>query len=444
MSQTRLLPPNGQVIKTLSEYKAIGGLKGLTRARSMAPKDVIEEIKAAKLRGRGGAGFPTFIKWAGVSSEDHPIKYIVCNGSEGEPGTYKDRYLLSKNAFPLVEGILIAKYAIGATKAYIGLKKKYTKTIERVQSAIDQLVQEGVCTSEDVAIFFGPDEYLFGEERALIEVLSGGGCMPRHAPTYLLGAKYDPTHYNPTVVNNIETLNHVTHILANGAEWFKSAGCEGTPGTTIFTLCGHVKRPGMYELPMGTSLETLLYEYGQGPRDEKYPLKAACSGVANTVMPASKFKTNLDFDSMKAVGSGLGSSGYLVYDQGTSMVEVALMMSAFLAKESCGQCMPCKIGCGNVTDLLYNIYTGRGCEADLERIRFYLAHITDQTRCFLSHEERIVIGSIMEHFPEDFQAHMSGQADFPHQAFLGKINYFHEESGEFELAHYDFPWVNAE
>ena len=199
-------------------------------------------------------------------------------------GHIKDRYLLSKNPYPLVEGILIGRYAIGATKAYIGLKGKYKATIAAVQQAIDEMKAAGVCGEDELEIFLGPDEYLFGEERALLEVLSGGGAMPRHAPTYLYGAFPTPLDSNPTVVNNIETFNHVAHIMGKGAEWFRGTGSEDTAGTTIFTLCGHVKNQGMYELPMGTSMNVLLNELGGGPADETYPIKAVFSGVANPVL----------------------------------------------------------------------------------------------------------------------------------------------------------------
>ena len=433
-----LLPKNGKRIEDLKAYQKAGGLKGLEKARSMSPEEVIAEIKASGLRGRGGAGFPTFIKWNGVRSESSEKKYVVCNGSEGEPGTYKDRYLLSKNPYPLIEGLLIASYAIGVKKAHIGLKKKYTIPVNRVRQAIQEMEETGVCEKGAVEIFLGPDEYLFGEERALIEVLSGGGAMPRVVPTYILGAEPDPIHYNPTVVNNIETFNHATHIMANGWEWFKGIGSEDTSGTSIFTLSGHVKNPGMYELPMGTPMSTLLNDLGGGPIDKDYAFKAAFSGVANTVMTPDMFDTPLDFGSMRAQGTGLGSSGYILFDEGVCMVEVAMIFSGFLAKESCGQCMPCKIGCQTITSLLKKIHKGHGREEDLEKIRLQYRHVTDQTRCFLSTEEQILVSSIMDKFSAEFEAHLGKECSAPKRAFLGKINSFNEETREFEFAEYSF------
>ncbi|OED36708.1 hypothetical protein AB834_02660 [PVC group bacterium (ex Bugula neritina AB1)] len=435
-SQTILLPENNQIIKNIKNYEDIGGLQGLKNALNMKPTDVIETLKKAGLRGRGGAGFPTFIKWGGVRSDPSPKKYVVCNGSEGEPGTYKDRFLLKKNPYPLVEGLLIAKYAIGATRAYIGLKAKYKIPVANVKQAILDFEKAGLCEKDDVSLFLGPDEYLFGEERGLLEVLSGGGAMPRVAPTYILGAFPKPEEHNPTVVNNIETFNHATHILAKGSDWFRSIGSEDTAGTTIFTLSGNVKNPGMYELPMGTPFNVLLNTHGGGPEDSNFPIKAVFSGVANPVLTPDKFETPLDFGSMKKAGSGLGSSGFIVFDEGVCMVEAAAIFSSFLARESCGQCMPCKIGCQNISSLLWKIHQGKGSEKDMEAILLQCGHVTDQTRCFLSHEEKILMESFLTTFKQEFLDHLGKKCTFPKKAFLGKIDDFDEKAQKFHLVNY--------
>ena len=327
---------------------------------------------------------------------------------------------------------------MGNTKAFIGLKNKYKIPIDRVKKAIKEFEEQGLCDKEEVELFFGPDEYLFGEERALLEVLSGGGAMPRIAPTYLYGAFPEPESTNPTVVNNIETFNHVAHILAKGIDWFNSIGSENTKGTTIATLCGHVKKQGMYELPMGTSFKTLIDDYGQGPIHEEYPIKAVFSGVANPILTPERFDTPMDFDSLKKANAGLGSSGFIVFDQAVCMVEAAAIFSTFLFKESCGQCMPCKIGCQNISDLLWKIHRGHGSEKDIEAIKLQCGHVTEQTRCFLSHEEKILIESFLATFEREFLDHLGKSCSFKKPAFLGKINSYDEINHTFTYADYSF------
>ena len=427
-----LLPKDLQPITSLDAYKDQGGLQGLEKAREIGPEAVIETIKQAKLRGRGGAGFPTFIKWAGVRSDESSDKFIVCNGSEGEPGTYKDRYLLSKNPYPLLEGITIAGETIGVKKAYLGIKEKYKTQVENLRKGIQEMEAAGVIPEGYIHLALGPDDYLFGEESALIEFLDTGNTMPRVSPPYIQGVNYSPISASPTVVNNIETFNHVTHIMRNGAEWFQSIGDkEDTPGTMIFTLCGDVKYPGMYELPLGKyTLNDLIMDIGGGPAGD-YPIKAVFSGVANPIMTPEQFDTPLGFDALRAAKGGLGSAGMIVYDESVCAVKIAALLSEFLSLESCGQCMPCKGGSNIITGLLQKIESGLGTEEDLEAIAIEAERVTNQTRCFLSNEEQIIIRSFLDKFGDEFKAHLGRPCPLPREAFMAKVKYFDEDTHTF-------------
>jgi len=429
-----LLPADLKPVNSLEEYKSRGGLKGLEKARSLSPRQIIDEIKKAGLRGRGGAGFPAAIKWTTTFEDPCPTKYVVCNGSEGEPGTYKDRYLLQKNPYQLLEGMLIAGRVVDAPNAVIGLKEKFKREIKRVEEAIAEMEQAGVAPEGYFEIVRGPDSYLFGEEKGLLEVIDGRGAMPRVYPPFVLGIRSTPTidGYNPTIVNNVETLSHVAHILANGAEWFRSFGTEDTPGTMIFTLCGDVKKAGMYELPLGTTLNQLIYDIGGGPANS-HPVRAVFSGVANRVMTEEIFDTPMGFGTLRQAGGGLGSAGMIVYDGSMSMLKVAIMFSDFLAKESCGQCVPCHTGCRNITEHLRKFADGRGSLDVLDDIRAECGRVTSQVRCYLPAEESILIPSILEKFPEEFNGRAAGNGN-AREPVLPLIDHFEEETRQFTYA----------
>jgi len=436
MSSSQIVPPpgillTGPVINSLDEYSRQGGLEGFKKARTLSPQAIIDEVKKSGLRGRGGAGFPTGIKWQSVSDDPAPKKYVVCNGSEGEPGTYKDRYLIRKNPYPLVEGMLIASRAVGAEEVFIGLKAKFTIEVGRVRKAIAEFEEAGLMPKGYLNIVLGPDEYLFGEEKALLEVVDGRGAMPRIMPPYQQGIKCSPSEYNPTVVNNVETMSNLAHILAKGADWFRTFGSKDSPGTMIFTLSGDVKYPGMYELPMGTPLRDLLEKFGGGPAGDK-PLRAVFSGVASRVITPDQFDTPLDFGSMKAAGSGLGSGGFMVYDESVSMVKIARLISEFLAKESCGQCIPCNAGCRNITQYLEKFESNHAVPDDLENILIECRGVTNQTRCFLPAEESAVISSIIQKFPGEFAP--GKVLEYSRQPELWKIMDFNEETRTFRIA----------
>lgn len=429
----RLLPADLKPILTLDAYKALGGTKGLERARSLGPRAVIDEIKKAGLRGRGGAGFPTAIKWTTIFEDPSPTKYVVCNGSEGEPGTYKDRYLLQHNPYLLVEGILIAASVISAKQAFLGIKGKFKKEIANIRRVIDEMVAAGIVPAGYLEIVPGPDEYLFGEEKALLEVVDGRGAMPRNMPPFLYGVRCTPTQYNPTIVNNVESMSHVAQIMTNGWQWFRGVGSEDTPGTMIFTLCGDVKTPGMYELPLGTTLRQLLYDFGGGPA-RNLPFKAVFSGVANKVMTPEMFDTPMGFGTLRNAGGGLGSAGFIVYDEGACMVKVATMFSAFLSRESCGQCIPCNHGTRRITEYLRKFENRVATEDDIDAVLFECGRVTNQTRCFLPQEESILITSIVKKFMNEFKLHLQYPCPHSGEPPLPLIDSFDRETHQFTYA----------
>ena len=425
-----LLPEDLKPLNSLNEYKAQGGLKGLERALSLSPQQVIAEVKKSNLRGRGGAGFPTGIKWETVYNAPDPVKYVVCNFAEGEPGTYKDRYLIEKNPYAVFEGMLITAYAIGAKQAIIGTKEKFKRIVPRIQKALEELEQAGVVKKGYVRIVLGPDEYLFGEEKGLLEVIDGRPAMPRFFPPFMVGVNIGPGENNPAVVNNAESMSHVAHILAKGADWFRSNGTQDTPGTMILTLTGDVKRPGMYEVSLGLTVRQLLYDLGGGPAADK-PFRAVFSGVANRVMTPDQFDLKMDFGTLRAAGVGLGSGGFMVYDESRCIVDLALMFSRFLAAGSCGQCVPCKMGCQIITEHLYHLATGAGSKEDINDIVTETGRCTNQTRCFLPTQEAILITSCLKKFPKEFEYHANHPCNYNSRLILPKIEYFDDATQQF-------------
>ncbi len=426
----RILPEDLKPFNTVAEYIARGGGQGIKKACAMSPEEVIATIKKANLRGRGGAGFPTGVKWGSIRNEPCATKYVACNFSEGEPGTYKDRYLSLKNPYQILEGIAIACYAIGAKEAYIGIKRKYKPQVKRIFGARKEMEASGIIPKGLIKIHQGPDEYLFGEEKGLLESIDGRYPMPRNIPPYIQGINFTPTSANPTSVNNVESFCQAANIMAKGPEWFRQVGSEDTPGTVILTVSGDVKYQGIYEMPAGLPLRTLLYDVCGGPVG-KYPLKAVFSGVASGVVTPEQFDTPMDFGSMRKVGGGLGSAGFIIYDESACMVQVALKFSNFLAKSSCGQCIPCNSGTAQITEHLKKIELGDGTPDDIEAIFEICGRCTNQTRCFLPTQESVLIPSILKTFPDEFKRHIQSKERNERNLILPKIADFDEATRTF-------------
>jgi NADH:ubiquinone oxidoreductase subunit F (NADH-binding) len=410
--------------------------KALAKAREMGPDKVIQTVLDAKLRGRGGAGFPTAIKWRNIRAEACPVKFTVCNAAEGEPGTYKDRPMIRRNPYILLEGVAIAAYAIGAKAAYICMKKIFTREYDRLAAAIEEMTQAGLLGDIPIHLAMGEDAYLLGEERGLLEAIEGNYPFPRVSPPYIHGLFVPQGMFviegeeNPTAVNNAETLSHVFNILLHGPDYFKSVGTADTPGTGIFTLLGDVERPGIYELPIGTSFRHLLEEKGGGIKGGR-TFKMMLSGVSCGAMTIDKLDTALDFTPMRQIDSGLGSGGYIVFDDSWNAVDIATAYSRFLANESCGQCPSCKTGNTRITEHLERLAYGYGSKSDLAAIEQDLDLVSTGNRCFLPTAERALIRSLYFHFFDDFKACLEPRPDGPKFPPVAKILDYNEETREF-------------
>jgi NADH-quinone oxidoreductase subunit F len=406
-------------------------------ARSVGPWRTAEEVTLSGLRGRGGGGFRTGRKWLAVleNASDRERRFVVCNGAEGEPGTFKDRAILRHNPYQVIEGLAIAALTVGASRAFLAVKASFTREVEILRRALVEMRAVGLAGDVPIRLVQGPDSYLFGEEKALLEVIEGEEPLPRRDPPYLHGLFAsgpqmgwsaheggDPggDAANPTIVNNLETLATVPQVLTNGAEWYRALGTWDSPGTTVFTVVGDVVHPGYAELELGTSLRDVIQRVGGGTRPGR-SVKAVFSGVANGVITADNLDVPATYEHLAAIGSGLGSAGFIVYDDTADMVSVARMFARFLHVESCGQCGACKLHSGAVSDALERLERNTAHDSDIEELGAGLRVVTDQNRCYLPVELQTVIASILREFPEDFVNHLEGHLAPPRLYRLPKI-----------------------
>ncbi|HEY2429856.1 MAG TPA: NADH-ubiquinone oxidoreductase-F iron-sulfur binding region domain-containing protein [Acidimicrobiales bacterium] len=423
-------------ITSLDEYFARGGGAGLEAALKREPDELIAEIAASGLRGRGGAGFPTGVKWRTVSDfrSDAVPATVVVNGAEGEPGTFKDRTILRTIPYAVVEGALIAARAVGADEIVFGVKRSFGPEVARLRQVIEEVRAAG-WPEDDVKLIVveGPNEYLYGEETALLETIDGRYPFPRIAPPYRRGEREvvetdrdavsrsglaahvemagpgSPTGAPPALVDNVETLANVPRIIARGAAWFRTEGTEKSPGTIVCTIVGDVEREGVGEVIMGTTLRQAIDEIGGGPRAGRR-IKAVLPGVSNAVLTEDQLDTPLTYEDMQAAGSGLGSGGFLVFDDTTDMAAVAAGVSRFLAVESCGQCTPCKQDGIGLSEALARLCTDVAHVDDLTRARALAATVGDRARCYLGTQHQVVLESLLNVFAPDFEAHCGGRA----------------------------------
>lgn len=431
---TPLLPPSP--VTTLDEYLAseIGGL-GLARAQDLGPLETIDVVDRSGLRGRGGAGFPTGRKWRSIAAADADRRFIVCNAAEGEPATFKDRALIRANPYQLLEGILIAAFALGGESVYIGLKASFGVELERVTRAAAEMQAAGICGDCEINVVAGPPDYLYGEETALLEVIEGRDPLPRLFPPYQHGlfatdivtgwqggstpAAGDERAAHPTLVNNVETLSNVPHILARGPEWFRSRGTPESPGTVVCTIAGDVVAPDVGEIELGTPLGDAIDAVGSGVASGR-TVKAVIPGVAAPVV--TDLSVPVSYEGFERIGSAMGAAGYQVFDDTACMIGAALATSRFLAAESCGQCPPCKLGSTEITRHLERIESGRGDGSDIDGLRVWLARVTDGNRCYLPVQERLVVGSVLAAFPDELDAHLElGHCPRPRPIVLPRL-----------------------
>ena len=425
--ESHLLVPE-RPFASLDEYLTAGGGTALPAAVARGADWVIDELDRAHLRGRGGAGFPAATKWRSVIEGGATLgdRYVVANGAEGEPGTFKDRPLMRSNPYQVIEGLCVAAHVVGAREAFLAVKASFAPEIAALERALREMADAGLISSVPVSLVSGPDEYLFGEEKALLEVIEGNDPMPRWLPPYLHGlfattpqegwsAGAGPsdtvgvTGANPTLVSNVETLANVVLILTRGADWYRSIGTAETSGPLICTVVGDVTRAGFGEIEPGTRLGDVIDRIGGGSRPGR-TVKAVLSGVANPVLTAAGLDAPVSYEGLAAAGGGLGSAGFVVYDDTRSMLAVGRMVSRFLYVESCGQCRACKQGCGEVTRHLEVLADGRGAMSDIDVIARRLRNVTDQNRCFLGEEEQRIVSSLLREFPEDFVAEIERDA----------------------------------
>jgi NADH-quinone oxidoreductase subunit F len=396
----------------LENYLKDKGYEGARKALTeMTPAQIIDEVKKSNLRGLGGAGFATGMKWGFIPQNNSKPKYLVVNGDEGEPGTFKDKYIFEQDPHALLEGIIITCFVIGSQKAYVYIRGEYVKSIAALQGAIEEAYQQGflgkgimgTSFNLDVVIHPGAGAYICGEETALLESLEGKKGFPRLKPPFpalvgLFGC--------PTVINNVETLACVPPIIMNGARWYAQLGCEKNGGNRIFCVSGHVNKPGIYELPNGTTLREIIYGHAGGVRGGR-PLKAVIpGGISAPILTASEIDVKMDFDSLKAAGSMAGSGGIIVMDDTTCMVWAAMVAARFFAHESCGQCSPCREGSGWVYHTVKRIYAGEGRPVDLENLPATVNNIGGNTICAFGDAVTMSVGSYVRKFRGEFEDHI--------------------------------------
>jgi NADH-quinone oxidoreductase subunit F len=422
-------------IADLDEYLARGGGQGLETARKVEPVALIAELEASGLRGRGGAGFPTGTKWRTVAQNASPAlpTTVVVNGAEGEPGTFKDRTILRIDPYQVVEGALIAARAVAAASIIFGLKQSFGEEVARLRRAIDEVVAAGWAEGIEFDVFEGPNEYLYGEETALLETIDGRYPFPRIAPPFRRGVTEvvdtaeEATSGSgmaapiemagpggdqvppPTLVDNIETLANVPKIIARGADWFRTEGTEESPGTIVCTVTGSVQRHGVAEVQMGTPLREVITEIGGGTVEGRR-IKGVLPGVAQGFIPESLLDTPVSYEALAAIGSGLGSAGFIVFDEDDDMTAVAAGVSRFLAIESCGQCTPCKQDGLQLAGLLDKVCHSDAGDHDLASIQKRVATVADGARCYLAQQHQNVLNSLLELYGDEVDAHLQGTA----------------------------------
>ena len=392
-------------------YVASGGYVAAKQALASTPAQIIDEISRAKLRGLGGAGFPTAKKWSFIPKEGHKPVYLVVNADEGEPGTFKDRYLLERDPHALLEGMIVAAYSIGSHKAYVYIRGEYFRAAHRLQRAVQEAYEHGWLGTNlqgsgfdlDVVIHRGAGAYICGEETALLTSLEGGKGFPKLKPPF---PAVSGLFHCPTIVNNVETLACVPFILREGADRFAGFGTPTQGGTRLFSVCGHVRRPGLYEAPVGVSLRELIEGYAQGVRDGRTLKAVVPGGISAKVLTASEIDVQMDFDSLMAAGSMAGSGGVIVMDDTTCMFEALQSASKFFAHESCGQCAPCREGTGWVYRILTRMAEGKGRLQDLDDLLAIARDMEGKTICVFADAAAWPVQSYITKFREEFEAHV--------------------------------------
>ena len=416
--QTRIALRNCGVVdpESIESYRAAGGYKALEKIFStgMSGEDVIEEIKISALAGRGGAGFPTWFKWNAARKSQGEEKYLICNADEGDPGAFMDRAVIESDPHSLIEGMLIAAYAIGAEKAYVYVRAEYPLAIVRLQKAIADaqaanLLGENILGSGfscSLKIKAGAGAFVCGEETALIESLEGSRGMPRLKPPFPAEKGFDD---KPSNINNVETFANVAWIIQNGGAKFAELGTENSKGTKVFALTGKIRRGGLVEIPMGLTLRDVIFDIGGGIRDGRKFKAVQMGGPSGGCIPESLLDTVIDYKALAATGAIMGSGGMVVMDESTCMVNMARFFLDFTAKESCGKCVHCRIGTKRLHETLVRITEGEGREGDVELLEELCHGIKDGALCGLGQTAPNPVLTTIRYFRDEYDAHIRGK-----------------------------------
>ena len=412
--QKRIALKNCGVInpEEIDEYIAFDGYKALEKVlKEMTPDDIIEILNESGLRGRGGAGFPTGKKWEFTKAAENEQKYVVCNADEGDPGAFMDRSILEGDPHSILEAMSIAAYCIGANKGFIYVRAEYPIAVQRLQIAINQARDYGILGKNifdtgfdfDIEIRLGAGAFVCGEETALLESIEGKRGQPRLKPPYPAVAGL---WGKPTLINNVETYANIAQIILNGAKWYSSIGTEGSKGTKVFALGGNVNNIGLVEVPMGTTLREIVFDIGGGIPNGREFKAAQTGGPSGGCIPKEHLDTPIDYESLKQIGSMMGSGGLIVMDDTKCMVSLAKFYLDFTVSESCGKCTPCRIGTKRMHEILVKICDGNGTEEDLEKLQKLAQNIIKSSVCGLGQTAPNPVISTMKYFMDEYKEHV--------------------------------------
>ncbi len=399
--------------ESIDDYIGRDGYQGAVKALlDMSPDDIIEQVKVSGMRGRGGAGFPTGMKWAFAKASPGEVKYVLCNADEGDPGAFMDRSILEADPHAVIEGMLIAARAISAHKGYIYARTEYPLAIKRLQIAIEQATASGLLGTDilgsgfdfTVEIYQGAGAFVCGEETALMRSIEGRRGMPRPRPPF-------PAHKGlwekPTILNNVETLSNIPQIILNGGQWYASVGTETSKGTKVFAISGDVNNIGLLEVPMGTTLRTIIYDVGGGIPGKKKFKAVQLGGPSGGCVPEQHLDTPVDYEEIAKVGAIMGSGGVIVMDENTCMVDMARFFMEFIQDESCGKCTPCREGTRRLLEILERICEGHGVPGDIEALESLSAVIKNTALCGLGQTAPNPVLSTLRYFRAEYDAHIN-------------------------------------
>ncbi len=410
--QLRIALKNYDIIDpyNIKEYIAFGGYFSLAKALTKEPKEIIDIVKDSNLRGRGGAGFPTGRKWEGAYKVDDDPKYVICNADEGDPGAFMDRSILEGDPHSVLEGMAICGYAIGSKQGFIYVRAEYPKAVETLREAIKKakalnLLGDNILGSDfsfDISLRLGAGAFVCGEATALMESIEGHRGMPRYKK---FRSSVKGLWQKPTVLNNVETFANVPQIIEHGADWFRSIGTEKSSGTKVFALVGKINRPGLVEVPMGMSIYEIVYGIGAGIPDMKRAKAVQTGGPSGGCIPARLFDTGVDYESLKAIGSIMGSGGLVVMDEDDCMVDIAKFFLEFSVSESCGKCTPCRIGNKRLYEMLDKFTKGEAELSDINKLKNLSEVICNTSLCGLGQASPNPVLSTIKYFEEEYREH---------------------------------------